>query len=996
MNHSAPKPATGPHMPTLNGVGDFRLPNTAEMAASYGGAEEAFAQGNYELAAMLAAREDDDELAASAIILCGGLHQGLDKLEKCEWRRPDTAFAAAYAHWCLGDIDQARDVLTDAPTVDGDTRDRLLSAMARTSYTVTVIADDNNTRGAPLGPGPGFTIHHLCTEDFQVRRDEALARIAESDLIYTFDPLDEEILRAADRAGVPVVSVCGDLDQAFVGWDDTYAASALILGGMTFDHYFLAALYKARVACFSGLTFRENRGEPVTCDGPRPVDLFFSGKAFAPHWADKARFLFRLATFDDPDLNIHVVQGYLDQASYRKAVVGSKYVVLYNRTGYSVSHDRGIEVLTYGGNGLAADGIPAHYILGDAGRRVAQISWDQLDADLQHLLAAEAPGALEADAEILEDFYAPPPLRDRRALLFCLYQFVLGTEERADMLERQRKRADPVRHKAVFDFLKQPLDEAKQQRVCDLYDSLRERAADDILERFNYGCLLWLMGKRAAAVEAFAAVLAQEAEGRLDPVSSIQLPHLVQSFSELMPFQSFHKGLLLDESACDKMYPHVRHVVGATARTYLALDHLQNDRIGAACDLLQEALRSCPEHHPAARLLTKALYAGGAEPAAIAKAFLMVADLYPPDMGEVLPYGIAALEKLGALELAQEYARKWAYFMTRVSWIDTNGLKLTQDTVNTVNRYAWQFPAALQLRLKEMQKGSPSTVDRLFSGRPVVQHPFVAANGLDVIRDALKTDQPYFGDSAVGAQSSSQQYGHLAALVKAVASRRGDRLLRVLEIGSWIGGSAITWAKAIKAYHPAAGQVTCVDPWLPYRADHAVQNDGEKSMNEILESDLAFELFRHNVRTTGVENLIETRRGTSAEAMPHLEPESFDIIYIDGDHDYDAVRFDLHAAASKLKVGGILCGDDLEKQAHEVDRKELRYAVANKLEYVKDTPTGQAYHPGVTLAVSEFAPKVHVKDGIWFLRKTKTGWEPFGFPSANTPADVLPANLAWT
>ena len=70
----------------------------------------------------------------------------------------------------------------------------------------------------------------------------------------------------------------------------------------------------------------------------------------------------------------------------------------------------------------------------------------------------------------------------------------------------------------------------------------------------------------------------------------------------------------------------------------------------------------------------------------------------------------------------------------------------------------------------------------------------------------------------------------------------------------------------------------------------------------------------------------------------------------------------------------MLCGDDLEQQADEVD---TNYAPTNKeRDYVKDPTTEIAFHPVVILAVHEFFDRrIPSYNGFWVVRKTITGWE---------------------
>ena len=48
----------------------------------------------------------------------------------------------------------------------------------------------------------------------------------------------------------------------------------------------------------------------------------------------------------------------------------------------------------------------------------------------------------------------------------------------------------------------------------------------------------------------------------------------------------------------------------------------------------------------------------------------------------------------------------------------------------------------------------------------------------------------------------------------------------------------------------------------------------------------------------------------SVEAAREIPDDSLDFVYIDGAHDYDNVKADLKAWAPKVRVGGIISGDD--------------------------------------------------------------------------------------
>ncbi len=56
----------------------------------------------------------------------------------------------------------------------------------------------------------------------------------------------------------------------------------------------------------------------------------------------------------------------------------------------------------------------------------------------------------------------------------------------------------------------------------------------------------------------------------------------------------------------------------------------------------------------------------------------------------------------------------------------------------------------------------------------------------------------------------------MRALLQSECARQPNQYYRVLEIGSWAGGSAILWAETLKQFNNGKGSVFCVDPWRRY------------------------------------------------------------------------------------------------------------------------------------------------------------------------------------
>ena len=196
----------------------------------------------------------------------------------------------------------------------------------------------------------------------------------------------------------------------------------------------------------------------------------------------------------------------------------------------------------------------------------------------------------------------------------------------------------------------------------------------------------------------------------------------------------------------------------------------------------------------------------------------------------------------------------------------------------------------------------------------------------------------------------------------------------VVEIGSWAGESAILWADAIRDHNEGVGRVVCVDPWLPYFSDTDVDRAPKLAqMEDALKNNEIYRLFLHNVRASGHERRVEPQRGKSDDVLPQLGEQEFDLVFVDGLHTYSQVIKDLHNSDRLVRQGGLLCGDDLELQDHEVDRELTRQN--KEIDCILDERSNEHYHPGVTLAVSEFfGCEVSAYEGFWLMRKTASGW----------------------
>jgi len=115
---------------------------------------------------------------------------------------------------------------------------------------------------------------------------------------------------------------------------------------------------------------------------------------------------------------------------------------------------------------------------------------------------------------------------------------------------------------------------------------------------------------------------------------------------------------------------------------------------------------------------------------------------------------------------------------------------------------------------------------------------------------------------------------------------------RIIELGSYHGRSTRAMLDSSDAH------IWCVDAWnLP---------PGGRKV-----SDKDLQIFLDNIG--GERHRVAVLRMLTSDAVGLLPTGCFDLVFIDADHSYQAVKFDILHYAPLLREGGILCGHDYGK-----------------------------------------------------------------------------------
>jgi predicted O-methyltransferase YrrM len=146
---------------------------------------------------------------------------------------------------------------------------------------------------------------------------------------------------------------------------------------------------------------------------------------------------------------------------------------------------------------------------------------------------------------------------------------------------------------------------------------------------------------------------------------------------------------------------------------------------------------------------------------------------------------------------------------------------------------------------------------------------------------------------------------HLKALRNLVkeCSIAAGRKLRIVEVGSWLGDSAIAMGDPKYCEY-----VTCVDTWQGSASDQT-----RDFKNAIGCDDRLQKIFSWNIRNAACKiGLAEVRfiNLPSVEAADEYQDNPADIIFIDADHTYESCKADIEAWLPNLSPDGVMIGHD--------------------------------------------------------------------------------------
>jgi predicted O-methyltransferase YrrM len=182
----------------------------------------------------------------------------------------------------------------------------------------------------------------------------------------------------------------------------------------------------------------------------------------------------------------------------------------------------------------------------------------------------------------------------------------------------------------------------------------------------------------------------------------------------------------------------------------------------------------------------------------------------------------------------------------------------------------------------------------------------------------------------------------------------------IVEIGAFLGYSAICFAQAIEDNECKDGKVYSIDLFLPHTHNPLYLSDDIHN---------PLEFARKNIEKARLQHRIDFLQGNSIDIAPKLlsSIQYIDILFIDGDHTYKGAINDYNAYHEKVKQGGLIIFHDIYPQKCDWWGPRILIDILRKRFYKKyyeilelETPDGF----GIAICKKLVDGKIHIKNGF--------------------------------
>jgi hypothetical protein len=127
-----------------------------------------------------------------------------------------------------------------------------------------------------------------------------------------------------------------------------------------------------------------------------------------------------------------------------------------------------------------------------------------------------------------------------------------------------------------------------------------------------------------------------------------------------------------------------------------------------------------------------------------------------------------------------------------------------------------------------------------------------------------------------------------------------------VELGSWMGQSFCAMHELLQQENKTRVEMIAVDTFEGAQTLH--DRDIQKRIVDAHGGNI-YTQFRDNLRACGIEKFV-VMIGDTAAVSTKFKSKSVDAVFVDAGHSEDEVRADILAWVPKIKIGGLIAGDD--------------------------------------------------------------------------------------
>ena len=498
-----------------------RSPTLQDILRSYKSAEDALAAGNHYIALLKARTENKHNIEHAALIMCGATKIGLNGLES------GILPQEAYGQWCLGNKEAAKSILNNYQEFS-----YLKSLFEKPIIKILILFGPHTKQYVPSKNLAEFEIASVC-----LKRDEKAPSLSEitpqgfqPDAIIVLYIYGHRLPNDLYNFSGPIICLNYDFDVQLSLQHQDLQRADLIVGNGAYEHYFLNRIYETPVSVFPAIVIPFERSELAEDVYEKNIDFLHTGLSFTPTMREKAQFLFRIATIDNPDLNIRIHHGFLDPEEYLSQVRHSKFMPIFNSRMYGGIQSRTIDAVINGSIAFHGSEDVAIDLFDAGGLAIRYSSPADLEFDIAENLSSY-PENLENlkinQSSVLteiEQFFVEPAKRDIRFIKYCLFEAarlshkretnnqlrttsVVGLTQCLHLARNDKQNRQSLYSLALYRAIEACLDRPLNQNNRDKVNSIFEEASsihpNSLAMLFNYARFQWMIDNKKEAYDKF-------------------------------------------------------------------------------------------------------------------------------------------------------------------------------------------------------------------------------------------------------------------------------------------------------------------------------------------------------------------------------------------------------------------------------------------------------------------------------------------------------------